>query len=147
MYDPTSVEIPKAPAWLGGGGIVPFAGLTLLALFANKPEQRELATRAFVVYSGIILSFLGGVRWGAALTFPSVRLLTLAIAPSLVAFGCLLLPNHTALGFLGVTFAFIGLTDYTRGTHALWPMWYKRLRVRLTVAVVVLHLVLYFGRS
>ena len=136
---------PSAPNWLGMLGVLPFLLALLLAFFGKTPEQRELGARVFVLYSGIILSFLGGIRWGAALPSPSFRLLALAVGPSLLAFGSLLLPLATAVVVLAVSFAVVGLVDSTRGTHALWPQWFKDLRLRLSVAVVFLHVALYLG--
>lgn len=138
-------ENPAAPLWLGAAGVLPFLLGLLLAFFGKTPEQRELGARAFVLYSGIILSFLGGIRWGAALPSPSFRLLALAVGPSLLAFGSLLLPLAPAIVILAVSFAVVGLVDSTRGTHALWPQWFKTLRLRLSVAVVFLHAVMYLG--
>ena len=135
----------SAPNWLGGLGVLPFLMALLLAFFGKTPEQRELGARAFVLYSGIILSFLGGIRWGAALPSPSFRLLALAVGPSLLAFGSLLLPLAPAVVILALSFAVVGLVDSTRGAHALWPLWFKTLRLRLSVAVVFLHAVLYLG--
>lgn len=135
----------SAGSWLGAAGLVPFLLALLLAFFGRTPEQRELGARAFVLYSGVILSFLGGIRWGAALPAPSFRLLALAVGPSLLAFGALLLPLAPAVVILGVSFAVVGLVDSTRGAHALWPQWFKQLRMRLSIAVVCLHAVLYLG--
>jgi hypothetical protein len=135
----------SAANWLGAAGVVPFLLALLLAFFGRTPEQRELGARAFVLYSGIILSFLGGIRWGAALPAPSLRLLALAVSPSLLAFGALLLPLAPAVVILAVSFAVVGLVDSTRGAHALWPQWFKQLRMRLSIAVVCLHAVLYLG--
>jgi hypothetical protein len=142
-----SDRIPTAAAWLGAAGVVPFFALTLITLFAKHDPQRAFGARAFVLYSAIILSFLGGVRWGAALPVPRFRFLALAVAPSVIAFGCLLLPFEPAVVMLGLMFAVVGLMDVTRGAHTLWPLWYKRLRLRLSVAVVVLHILMYLGAS
>jgi len=145
MPDTASLKapiIPSAPFWLGAGGILPFAGATLIFLFARTPEQRQFGLQAFCVYSAVILSFLGGIRWGAALPAPSSRLLFRAIMPSLIAAGCLLLPPNYAVPLLGASFLMLGWSDSTHVEHALWPRWFKRLRLILSVAVVCLHLVM-----
>ena len=50
---------------LGGAGVLPFAALAGLA-FVQVPASFDV-TLAFLAYSALILSFLGGVRWGRAL--------------------------------------------------------------------------------
>ncbi len=138
-------NIPKAPFWLGACGILPFAGATLIYLFARTPEQRQFGLQAFCVYSAVILSFLGGIRWGTALPLPSFKLLFRAIMPSLIAAGCLLLPPNYAVPLLGAAFLMLGWSDSTRAVHALWPLWFKRLRLMLSVAVICLHLVMWLA--
>jgi hypothetical protein len=133
--------MPPAAKLLGASGLIPFVASTLLLLFANKPEQRALGLQAFSFYSAIILSFLGGIRWGAALPIPAFQLLLRAVLPSLVGFACLLAPPERALPFLCLAFIAVGWSDSTRATHALWPEWFKRLRLALTVAVVSLHII------
>jgi hypothetical protein len=132
---------PRAAFWLGVSGVAPFAAATLLVLFARKPEQRELALRAFTCYSAVILSFLGGIRWGAALAMPAFPLLLRAVLPSLLAFACLMLPPKLALPFLCLLFMAVGWSDSTRPAHGLWPKWFKQLRLTLSVAVISLHLI------
>lgn len=134
--------IPGSPFWLGLSGILPFAGATLIFLFGRTPEQRQFGLQAFCTYSAVILSFLGGIRWGAALPLPRFRLLFGAIMPSLIAAGCLLLPANYAVPLLGTAFLMLGWSDATRSEHALWPHWFKRLRLILSIAVVTLHLVM-----
>lgn len=143
--DPKADAIPRSAAVLGGAGLLPFFFGLGAALFGRTALQQQVGIEVFLGYGAVILSFLGGVRWGAALVKPTWRALSLAVAPSLLAFGCLLLPHDLGLKFLAVGFLVVGLFDVTRGVHALWPEWYRRLRLRLSVAVVALHLMLLFG--
>ena len=46
-------------------GATALAGLALAVALTRGPMQ-DLALRAFLVYGAVILSFLGGIRWGAA---------------------------------------------------------------------------------
>ena len=144
MSDPNPhkrVEIPVAPWWLGVAGVLPFAAAALIFMFARVPEQRQVGLQIFQSYSAIILSFLGGVRWGAALVLPSFRLLFSAVMPSLIAAGCLLIPASYAIPLLAVSYFMVGYVDCLRAAHALWPQWFKRLRLMLSVAVVAMHLI------
>jgi hypothetical protein len=126
----------------GLAGLLPFVAALLLALLARNDDQRALGLQAFVAYAAVILSFLGGIRWGAALTAPSFRLLGLAVLPSLLAFGLLLLPPREALPLFALGFAVVGGFDVLRPADAHWPGWFRTLRLQLTVAVVALHLLL-----
>ncbi len=139
------VDIPPAAAWLGSAGVLPFLALSMIALFAHRLEQREFGLQAFASYSAVILSFLGGIRWGAALAFPNPRALALAVGPGVLAFLSLLLKPPQAITILAILMIVVAFGDWARLSNPLWPDWFKRLRIRLTVAVVVLHAVLLIG--
>ena len=64
--------------------MVPFAAAALLSIIGPNADLRELAVRAFIAYSAVILAFLGGVRWGAALGDAQWRPLLRAVLPSLL---------------------------------------------------------------
>lgn len=137
-----SRTIPAPAAWLGGAGVVPFVAAALCAVIVDDPDQRALALRAFTAYSAIILSFLGGVRWGAALSEAAWRPLMAAVAPSLFALVCLLLPAREAIIGLALAFAGMGVLDVVRRPAPEWPAWFMKLRARLSGAVVVVHIAL-----
>ena len=95
---------------------------------------------AFVTYSAVILSFLGGIHWGVALSRPEwsspVRL-CLCMLPSLLGWLALLLPMTGTLILL-------------IGSYLIWWGWdriqldqpdYRRLRLHLTAVAVLCHLV------
>lgn len=140
-----SRQIPASAAWLGGAGLIPFAAAALLAMIAEDGELRSISLHAFVAYSAVILAFLGGVRWGAALGDANWRPLALSVLPSLVAFGCLLIDVHNAIKLLGLLYAVVGLFDVLRRPAPEWPAWFMKLRARLSGAVVVIHVVLVFA--
>lgn len=127
---------------LGLAGLLPFLATLLLTLLARNEQQRALALQAFVAYAAVILSFLGGIRWGAALSAPTPRQFGLAVLPSLLAFGLLLLPPRDALPLFALCFAVVGGFDVLRRADAHWPGWFRALRLQLSVAVVMLHLLL-----
>lgn len=140
-----SRQIPASAAWLGGAGVVPLVAAALLAMIAEDVEVRLFALRAFVAYSAVIMAFLGGIRWGAALTDAGWRALVLSVLPCLVAFGCLLIEPQEAIKVLGLLFAVVGLFDVMRRPAPEWPAWFMKLRARLSGAVVVIHVVLLFA--
>ncbi len=131
--------IPPSAQWLGLAGLVPFVAGLFAVMFGSTPAQHLAGERIFLYYAATILAFLGGVRWGAALASPTWRALLLAVAPSLIAFGALLLDPGPALLVFGVTFAVVGAADAGRRSTPLWPDWYRRLRIMLSVGVVTLH--------
>jgi hypothetical protein len=131
--------IPRPAWWLGLAGLLPFLAGLLILMFGATPAQHLVGERIFVFYSATILAFLGGVRWGAALGNPSWRALSLAVAPSLIAFGALLLDRRAAVVVLALTFAVVGAADAGRRADPAWPAWYRRLRLILTIGVVALH--------
>lgn len=137
-----SRQIPPAAAWLGGAGLIPFAAAALAAMIVEDAQLRALALQAFVAYSAVILSFLGGVRWGAALGEAGWRPLALSVLPSLIACGCLLIQPFDALKILALLYAVIGFFDVMRRPSPEWPAWFMKLRARLSGAVVVVHGVL-----
>lgn len=132
-------RIPAPALILGLAGLLPFLAGLLAVMFGTTPAQHLVGEKVFLYYSATILAFLGGVRWGAALARPSWRALSLAVAPSLIAFGALLIDPFNALLVLASTFAVVGAADAGRKPSADWPDWYRRLRVMLTIGVVTLH--------
>ncbi|MEM6679182.1 MAG: DUF3429 domain-containing protein, partial [Pseudomonadota bacterium] len=58
-------DVPPPARWLGLAGLLPFAGLTLLAI-ATPDAINEEARTLLAAYGAAILSFMGGCRWGFA---------------------------------------------------------------------------------
>lgn len=145
--------IPRDASLLGYAGVLPFAVLAFSQVFRlDFPGQDPLT--AFVVYGGIILSFLGGIRWGSAVASGGSRPigLWLSILPSLWAVVLLWWTDPaTAAWGMFAGFVLLGLADALL-TIPGFPSWMRRLRLRLTVAVAVCHLpvllvLLFFGRT
>jgi hypothetical protein len=94
---------------------------------------------ALLTYGAIILSFLGGGRWGLELAQVSVRarVIALSMAPSIIGFFLVLTPaSHWRLALGGVATAHVlqALWDI-RGSGA--PHGYGRLRLTLTSGAVL----------
>lgn len=134
----SSRDIPVAPLALGYAGVLPFA-LLAAALALDAPGSARLAA-AFLLYSALILSFLGGIRWGAAAAgFAGWQAYVWAVLPSLWAFGCLMLADERGAlwGLLG-GFVALGAVDVVRPPPGQ-PRWMASLRLRLTLAVAACH--------
>jgi hypothetical protein len=136
-----AASVPSAAAWLGGLGIVPFAGLSLALPFANDVLKPQLLFALFA-YGAIILSFLGGIHWGLAIAaVPQCddtlwRRIALSIMPSLVAWVALLTPS--SIGFLVLAAAFVAmlLVDLRASRMHEAPAWYPKLRWPLSCGAV-----------
>lgn len=127
--------IPVAARWLGFGGLLPFALAAVVGLLAPEP-LRDLALRSLIGYGAVILSFLGGVRWGLAMATPE-RLwgpLSISVLPALLGWIALLLPTSTALLTLALGFAAMLMVDL-RLAEA--PPWYRLLRLPLSLGAVI----------
>ena len=132
--------IPPVAKALGYAGVMPFAVLALVQLF-TEGEFASLALQGFLAYGAVILSFLGGIRWGVATRFERLQAgdLVISVLPSLWAFACLLWPeSEVALWGLLLGFVLLGLSDWffpaTGGAS-----WMIDLRARLSAAVVAFH--------
>lgn len=136
MEQTTSPHWPVAASWLGWAGVLPFLGLALLALHA---PWRGPALAAFVGYAAVILSFLGGVRWGRALAAGAgAGAYALAVLPSLWAWGAAALPPAWALCGLASGFAAMAWLDLLHPPGPA-PDAFRRLRAGLSLAVLACH--------
>lgn len=127
---------PAAVLFYGFAGLIPFFAPPVLSwLF---PEQRPIFEQALLWWAAIILSFLGGARWGAAVQRPAPEagLIGLTMLPSIFAWCALLAPLAlpVRVAILVVAFALVLLWDRQSGGL---PGWYGWLRERLTVLASV----------
>ncbi|MGC3871736.1 DUF3429 domain-containing protein [Halomonas sp. GXIMD04776] len=136
---------PRLPFWLGCAGLIPFlAGA--ICIYVAPVLWQALAIKAFVFYSAVILSFLGGIHWGLAMSQDAsetrafdVRL-SLSMVPSLLAWPALLFNYDAAALILMVGFLLVRLYERQSSSVQRLPHWYQNLRSLLTVVVVLCHL-------
>lgn len=137
----------QAALWtLGLGGLVPFVTLAGLLLFPRLAiVPRSLLISALAGYAAAILSFLGGIRWGAWLLTPRAGpfALALSVAPSLAAWLLLLVPSPTIFILFAAAFLLQGAWDVAAAGKGALPKDFARLRIVLT-AVVALCMVAAF---
>lgn len=127
---------PQAVAWLGYGGLVPFVALAAASLLA--PDHRSLWSPALIAYGAVILSFVGALHWGFAMTVPQMpaRQRTIhyvwSVIPALLAWPTPLLP--TAAGALVLILGFVAhlVLDFSLVRTTPVPAWYLPLRLQLT---------------
>ena len=134
-------EKPAIAAWiLGLGGTLPFIG-TAVGYCAGPANLHGPMSLAMLTYSAVILSFLGGARWGMECVRhypPRGKILTLAVLPSLAAWSLLLgaiwVPLSWQLG--GLIAVYLAQWLWDTGS-AETPHWYAPLRTTLTVVAGV----------
>ncbi|MBY6063555.1 DUF3429 domain-containing protein [Pseudidiomarina sediminum] len=129
---------------LGFLGLVPFLAFTLGGLL---DLEAAASIRLFVIYSAIILSFLGGVHWGLAMLRDDAptRELHWSMLPSIVGIAVFVaahwLSSLVLLCILAVAHLF-WLKFEKRHLQSPDHAWYIELRGRLTFTVVALHIIL-----
>lgn len=131
-------------------GFVPFAFFTAILLADPNPVPRQTVVYggiaaflivAFKVYAAVVLSFIGGIRWGAAIVREEGgrrenRALMLSVAPSLIGWGSFFIREPWSFGLLAAAYAGTGWWDSRNPAEAGVPGWFGRLRVLLTVLVM-----------
>ena len=126
------------PAFIFGvAGLIPFIVLAVASYFKSGLIQSEIVFM-LICYAGVILSFLGGVHWGAALGLPdhlNMKRMAISVVPSLVAWVALLMPENIAVIMLFTAFIFMLPIDMFAVKVRLFADWYLRLRVGLTIVV------------
>lgn len=138
-----TTSVPVAAGWLGGLGVLPFVACAILAVVA-PPGWTALAAQALGLYGAVILSFLGGVQWGLAISGTgspdahavSLSRLSLSVMPALVGWCALLLPLTPGLVLLALTFAMVLVVDLRAVRERQAPCWYPRLRWPLTLTAI-----------
>lgn len=138
---------PTVPLVLGVAGLLPFAGLAVLSLMPGAAPLgigSGQARLALAVYGAVILSFLGGVRWGIVMGFEeqdrATRDYVFAVLPALIGWAALALPRPTDLYVLALAHVLLALLDYGLACRTVAPEWYGRLRMALG-AVAALALI------
>ena len=127
-----------APALVFGlSGLIPFAAAPAY-MITSQSFCPDIAF-AQLAYGASILSFLGGVRWGATLPHgsnltPDWFNLGYSVTPSLIAWVGLLLPYPASMltvmsGLAGAAYMDLTMTGY--------PSWFKALRFLLTFVAVL----------
>jgi hypothetical protein len=125
-------ELPSAARLLGYAGLLPQIAAVLAA---PDEDTRFIALAAGYFYAALILSFLGGVWWGVAVTRDDAPagLFTVAVVPSLVAFASGIPwmigtpwpgPSLIALGFSLIAALIVDRWLYRRGLigEGLWRL-------------------------
>jgi len=142
-------EKTRTRAWfLALAGFVPFVLLAgTLFLLGVGHEAYASVFDVFKIYSVIILSFLGGIRWGLAISYQpgEPRNLLLSVVPPIFGWFAILLPDPYAILILIIAFCGQGAWDNFYANEGKVQPWFGSLRVVLTFLVVAVHVVVLFS--
>ena len=136
---------PPYVTWLGYGGLLPFVGLALV--LAVSASNASLASRALLGYGAVILSFVGALHWGIAMSASGIdatwrrRAFVWSVIPALMAWSATLLGGSTGSLILVLGFVLHLTQDHRLAGPAHLPEWYLPLRLRLTVVASLCLLV------
>lgn len=127
---------------LAYAGLIPFF-LMMLGAWLADPAWMDDFIRGQLAYGIVILSFLGGVHWGAAMLCQELSLtdtkkaLLWGVTPSIIAWSATLFGGF---GFAVLMAGFIAAWQVDKRLFARYgmPIWLVPLRLRLTVAVVLM---------
>mmetsp|Transcript_8196 Transcript_8196/g.14180 ORF Transcript_8196/g.14180 Transcript_8196/m.14180 type:complete len:240 (-) Transcript_8196:52-771(-) len=137
---PSLTRLFEAPPYviaIGLSGLLPFVGL-IPPVAAHLPLPDIIGAQpAFwqVSYGATILSFLGGVHWGACLAgghASSTSRFLWSVCPSLLAWPAVALSTVPACGTLAASLVLALGVDQSYARVGLLPSWYSALRWPLT---------------
>ena len=133
--------LPPSVAWLGYGGLVPFLFLAPASILDGN--HAVYWADGLFAYGAIILSFVGALHWGYALSpgasnSEAARVrrdacFAWSVVPALMAWLALLLPPLLASLLLIAGFIAHYRQDRRLAAVAGLPVWYLPLRLRLSV--------------
>ena len=136
---------------LGFAGLIPFIFLSL-ACWIVHPDWLGTLIKGQLAYGIAILSFLGGIHWGASMTCQQLtigrtkRALIWGVTPSLLSL--LAAQLMLGLGFAILVAGFIAAYQVDKRLYRWYhiPEWFIGLRFKLT-SVVVASLMLTFAAA
>ena len=136
-----STSIPAAALALGLAGLIPFAAGAAALWVPLPPLNPELGLKLAIFYGAIILSFLGGIRWGTAIGPYDTRRqgleLSASVLGSLAGLAAVFIPAVPALTLLIAGFLMQGLWDVISVEAGRLPQWFGKLRMLLTAGAVI----------
>lgn len=136
----SDAQMPLSALILGLAGLLPFLG-AVMVMQTNLQGYAATAATSLLVYGAVIVSFLGGVRWGVELcnhpAQPRWLTLTSSVVTSLIAWPAVLIGGVAGLLMLTIAFVFQYLVDARAVSQHQVVGWYRSLRLILTTVVVL----------
>ena len=138
LYRPDAAPAPAL--WLGVAGLVPFVVLA----FAAHLAPAALSAKAIYVlgaYGAIILSFMGGCRWGLACAGlgegATWWALGVSTVPALLAWAALAVGGDAPLWVCALGLVALFAADVALSRAGGAPRWWPALRLPPTVGAVL----------
>lgn len=133
---PSDCPVPVFPRWLGATGALPFVALAILIWVPGS--HQAWTAQALLAYAAVILSFVGALHWGIAMSTQvardtrSGRLYVGSVVPALLAWLALLLPPAWAVAVLLAGLWGHYAQDRRLADEINLPAWFLPLRLALT---------------
>ena len=127
---------PRTVAMLGYGGLIPFLALAPASLLDH--HHGAVWSDALYAYGAIILSFIGALHWGLAMSLAELSerqratWFTWSVVPALLAWPAFIFSPSIAAPLLIFGFIAHYLQDRRLARQASLPGWYLKLRLRLS---------------
>lgn len=141
--------IPPIVKWLGYGGLLPFV-VSAFAVWADSINS-SLWRGALIAYGAVILSFVGALHWGLAMSQSDMtahqrtHYFVWSVVPALMAWFALLMTSKYASIVLVVGFLIHFWQDRRLVQVTNLPAWYLPLRLRLTFVASLALVSSYFS--
>lgn len=139
---------PPIVKWLGYGGLLPFVVLATAACVDSS--HSSLWLDALIGYGAVILSFVGALHWGFAMSHDDMtaheraRCFVWSVVPALIGWVALLMTHKYACALLVAGLLAHFWQDKRLVNVVRLPVWYLPLRLQLTlVACISLLLALF----
>ena len=123
---------------LGYAGLIPFIVFSIGSWF-QLPMISD-STYILTAYAAIILSFMGAIHWGIAMSSSedqNGKYFIASVIPGLIAWLALLMPQRYAIILLMIGFVALIIYDWSVEKPQRLPGWYIPMRNRLTLVVVM----------
>mgnify|MGYP000067787154 CR=1 FL=1 len=138
-------KAPLAAVITGWVGVIPFVAGAIGPMVISDFGLAAFIAFATSVYGALVLSFLGGIRWGMAMgpLYGSERTtgFLLSLVPPAAAWLALVLSGLEGQALLIAAFILQAWLDVRAVGEGRAPLWFAPLRIRLTAAAVVALLV------
>ena len=126
---------------LGLAGLIPFLVSIAAPITGLYPQTEWLEIR--LSYGATILSFVGAIHWGIAMSQPEMSrkdrniFFIWSVVPALIGWYSLGLKPVEASTILALGFILHLIQDYRLQRKALTPSWYFPLRMLLTIVATI----------
>ena len=122
---------------LGYAGLIPFIVFSI-GSWLQLPIISD-STYILIAYAAIILSFMGAIHWGVAMSNTEQhngQYFIASVIPGLSAWIALLMPHRCAIILLMIGFIALIIYDWCVEKSQRLPAWYIPMRNRLTIVVI-----------